>query len=141
MKNISISASSLVWPVKGHITPRAGEFGAPRRHGKPHAGVDFRVEAGTDVMAVADGVVESAFEIEQGPTKEVTYGHVMVVYHGKNLHTGKYTYTLYAHLKSMGAEAGKKVKRGEVIALSGNSGGVGVHLHFEAIEAPEKVAW
>ena len=72
------STSSLVYPVNGRITPGVGEYGAPRKHGKPHAGVDFFVGIGTPVKAVTDGVVESAFEIKQGSSKQVTYGHVMV---------------------------------------------------------------
>ncbi|WP_223066115.1 murein hydrolase activator EnvC family protein [Paenibacillus caui] len=88
---------------------------------KLHAGVDFAVSQGTDVHAAEGGVVIVA-EWWSG------YGNCIIIDHGNN------TWTLYGHLRNGGlkVEKGDTVKRGQVIAESGNTGqSTGPHLHFE----------
>lgn len=86
---------------------------------KLHAGVDFAVPIGTDVHAAEGGSVILA-EWYSG------YGNAVIVDHGNN------TWTLYGHLSKFKVEKGDNVKRGEVIAESGNTGdSTGPHLHFE----------
>ena len=86
-----------------------------------HKGMDFACDIGTPIYATANGVVKSA-RYESG------YGHIVTLDHG-------YGYeTRYAHLSSMEVEDGQRVVRGEVIALSGNSGrSTGPHLHYEVL--------
>lgn len=86
-----------------------------------HEGMDFSCDIGTPVYATADGVVKKA-RWERG------YGYLITIDHG-------YGYeTRYAHLKSFKVRAGQKVIRGEVIALSGNSGqSSGPHVHYEVL--------
>ncbi len=87
-----------------------------------HTGVDFAMKPGNPVYVTGDGVVESvSFEF-------FGYGNSVVIDHGFGYKTR------YAHLKSIGLVEGMKVKRGECIGLSGNSGkSSGPHLHYEVI--------
>ena len=87
-----------------------------------HMGVDFAMKPGNPVYVTGDGVIESVkFEF-------FGYGNHVVVDHGFGYKTR------YAHLKSIGVVEGMKVKRGECIGLSGNSGkSSGPHLHYEVI--------
>ena len=89
---------------------------------KRQSGVDFALKPGHPVYATGDGVVESVkFEF-------FGYGNSIVVNHGFGYKTR------YAHLKSIGVAEGMKVKRGECVGVSGNSGrSSGPHLHYEVI--------
>lgn len=89
---------------------------------KRHAGVDFALAPGNPIYVTGDGVVESVrFEF-------FGYGNNVVIDHGFGYKTR------YAHLKSIGVVEGMKVKRGECIGESGNSGrSSGPHLHYEVI--------
>lgn len=83
-----------------------------------HSGVDFRAAVGSKVVASNDGIVVLA--------KERYYaGKSVVIDHGGGI------YSQYYHLSKIKTKLGKKVKRGEVIGLSGATGRVsGAHLHF-----------
>ena len=89
---------------------------------KRHTGVDFALKPGNPIYATGDGVVESVkFEF-------FGYGNSVVIDHGFGYKTR------YAHLKSIGVVEGMKVKRGECIGESGNSGrSSGPHLHYEVM--------
>ena len=89
---------------------------------KRHTGVDFALKPGNPVYASGDGVVESVkFEF-------FGYGNSVLINHGFGYKTR------YAHLKSICVTEGMKVKRGECIGESGNSGrSSGPHLHYEVI--------
>ena len=89
---------------------------------KRHTGVDFALKPGNPIYATGDGVVESVkFEF-------FGYGNQVVVDHGFGYKTR------YAHLKSIGVIEGMKIKRGECIGESGNSGrSSGPHLHYEVM--------
>ncbi|MBC8044695.1 MAG: M23 family metallopeptidase [Rhizobacter sp.] len=89
---------------------------------KFHSGQDFQAAIGTDVYATGDGVIETA-ESESG------YGNVVVVNHGFGYKTA------YAHLSKFLVKTGQTVKRGERIALSGNTGvSDGPHVHYEVMK-------
>ena len=84
-----------------------------------HQGMDFSAPVGTDIFATGNGVVTYA-GWRQG------YGETVEIDHGFN-----YT-TRYAHCSKIFAKKGKKVNRGDVIALVGNTGkSTGPHLHYE----------
>ena len=89
---------------------------------KRHTGVDFALAPGNPIYVTGDGVVESVrFEF-------FGYGNNVVIDHGFGYKTR------YAHLKSIGVVEGMKVKRGECIGESGNSGrSSGPHLHYEVL--------
>lgn len=85
-----------------------------------HQGVDYAIPEGTRVFATADGVVK---EIKG---KNSTSGLTVIIDHGNG-----YT-TSYSHLQSAKVKRGKRVQRGDIIALSGNSGlSLAPHLHYE----------
>jgi len=84
-----------------------------------HQGMDFSAPIGTDIFATGDGIVTYA-GWRQG------YGETVEIDHGFNYATR------YAHCSKIFAKKGKKVKRGDVIALVGNTGkSTGPHLHYE----------
>lgn len=88
---------------------------------KFHHGMDFSCDMRTPVYATADGkVVSTKWKQGYGWTLEIDHGYGYV--------------TRYAHLHSFTVRPGRKVVRGEQIALSGNSGkSTGPHLHYEVI--------
>ncbi|RLR18333.1 murein DD-endopeptidase MepM, partial [Sodalis-like symbiont of Bactericera trigonica] len=85
----------------------------------PHRGVDFAVPVGTPVLAVGDGEVMVS-------KRDGAAGNYVVIRHGLQY------MTCYMHLKKLLVKPGQKVKRGDRIALSGNTGrSTGPHLHYE----------
>lgn len=85
----------------------------------PHRGVDFAMPQGTPVLAVGDGEVVVA-------KRSGAAGFYVALRHGRT-----YT-TRYMHLRKLLVKPGQKVKRGDRIALSGNTGrSTGPHLHYE----------
>ena len=84
-----------------------------------HAGVDFAGKAGSDIVAVAAGVVTWADE-------RYGYGKLVEVNHGNGF------VTRYAHCKELNVKLGDIIKKGQVIAAMGSSGrSTGPHVHFE----------
>lgn len=84
-----------------------------------HAGVDFAGKAGSDVVAVAAGVVTWSGE-------RYGYGTMVEVNHGNGF------ITRYGHCKKSTVKVGDVVKKGQVVALMGSSGrSTGPHVHFE----------
>ena len=84
-----------------------------------HEGMDFTAPVGTDIFATGNGVVVYS-GWRQG------YGETVEIDHGFNY------LTRYAHCSKRLAKVGQKVKRGDVIALVGNTGkSTGSHLHYE----------
>jgi len=84
-----------------------------------HAGLDLRAAYGQDVRAATDGVVTFAGE-------KPGYGLVVIVSHGSGLETR------YAHLSSTTVVEGDRIRGGDLLARTGQSGrATGPHLHFE----------
>lgn len=103
----------------------SSHFNPARRHPvtkrvSPHKGVDFALPTGTPIIAPSDGeVVKVAYQASGA-------GRYIVLQHGRNYKT------VYMHLSKALVKPGQKVKRGERIALSGNTGrSTGPHLHYE----------
>jgi hypothetical protein len=96
-------------------------FGSQRvfnsKTSSPHLGLDFRVPSGTPVLAMNDGIVLLA--------RPLYYeGNFVVLDHGQGL------LTLYLHLSEFKVKEGDRVKRGQVVGLSGGTGrATGPHLH------------
>lgn len=91
-----------------------------------HKGIDFAASNGTAVRAVADGVVVAAGYSPWDSKK--SYGYQVAIKHADG------SFTNYAHLKKGGIKValGAKVKSGQLIAYSNNTGAsTGPHLHFE----------
>ncbi|MEO9483553.1 MAG: peptidoglycan DD-metalloendopeptidase family protein [Ekhidna sp.] len=95
---------------------------------KFHKGVDFSCKSGTDVLVAADGKVSSLADNPDG------YGKMVSIDHGNGY------VTRYAQLSSFKVKEGDKVKKGDIIALSGNSGqSTAPHLHYEIIKDGEHI--
>jgi murein DD-endopeptidase MepM/ murein hydrolase activator NlpD len=84
-----------------------------------HYGQDITVSSGTNIYAPSDGVVKYA-------ARQGGFGKVIKLDHG-------YGYrTIFAHLSKIYVKWGQKVKRGDLIGKSGNTGrSAGPHLHYE----------
>ena len=84
-----------------------------------HEGMDFSAPVGTDIFATGNGLVTySGWRQGYGETVEIDHGFGYA--------------TRYAHCSKRIARVGQKVKRGDVIALVGNTGkSTGPHLHYE----------
>lgn len=84
-----------------------------------HQGVDFSGPRGSDVLSVADGVVQFAGRMSG-------YGNIVEIDHGNGY------VTRYAHNDRNIVEVGDRVKAGQLIAKMGSTGrSTGTHLHFE----------
>ena len=85
-----------------------------------HQGVDYTVPEGSSVFATADGVVKET------ATRNSTSGKTVVIDHGNGYETR------YANLSEINVQKGQRVRRGDIIALSGNTGlSLAPHLHYE----------
>lgn len=112
--NRTLASGVFSYPVAGVLTSRFGQ-----RWGREHTGVDLAVPIGTKVKASDGGKV--IFTGRSGG-----YGLLVKVDHGN----GYVTY--YGHLSKILVKDGDRVAKGDVIALSGNTGNTtGPHLHFE----------
>ena len=104
------------WPVRGKVIT---SYGA-KTNGKSNDGINLAVPEGTPVKAAEDGVVAYSGNELKG------YGNLVLVRHSNGY------VTAYAHASELLVKRGDTIKRGQVIAKSGQSGEVGSpQLHFE----------
>ncbi|MBU0721535.1 M23 family metallopeptidase [bacterium] len=119
-KDIYVS-SKFIAPLESKIT---SEFGKARVYNDTlkgyHSGTDFRAKTGEPIKASNEGIVVLA--------KERFYsGGSIILDHGHGI------YTCYFHMSKFDVKEGQKVKKAQIIGLSGESGRVtGPHLHFSA---------
>lgn len=115
-----LAATPSIRPAKGWITSRFEKRTSPFT-GRPefHHALDIASDAGTPLLATANGVI--AFAGNKwllGKTIVIDHGHGMI--------------TRYGHCQKLLKKAGDPVKRGSVIALMGNTGrSTGPHVHYE----------
>ncbi|MBL8956981.1 MAG: peptidoglycan DD-metalloendopeptidase family protein [Myxococcaceae bacterium] len=102
------------------------------RDGRKHQGVDFKCPSGTPVRATFDGVITR---------KTWSFGR-----NGNSLEIeesgGKGRHALYLHLSELpkAAQVGARVKKGDVIATSGNTGhSFAPHLHYQLVDGGGKL--
>jgi murein DD-endopeptidase MepM/ murein hydrolase activator NlpD len=104
------------WPVRGRVVTGYGA----KTNGKSNDGINVAVPEGTPVKAAEDGVVAYSGNELKG------YGNLILVRHSNGY------VTAYAHASELLVKRGETIKRGQVIAKSGQSGEVGSpQLHFE----------
>jgi murein DD-endopeptidase MepM/ murein hydrolase activator NlpD len=107
---------SFRWPVRGRVIASFG----PTPNGLQNDGINLAVPEGTPVKAADDGVVAYAGNELKG------YGNLVLVRHSNGF------VTAYAHASDILVKRGETVKRGQVIAHSGQTGNVtSPQLHFE----------
>ncbi len=97
--------------------------------GKPanHTGIDFAGKMGADIVAVADGVVTWSAD-------RYGYGVMVEINHGNGYSTR------YAHNRENLVSVGDEVKKGQVVALMGQTGrATGPNLHFEVLHNGRRV--
>jgi len=111
-----------ILPAKGWISSLFGKKRPNQRnprHEVDHKGLDISNLIGTPIYAPADGVVRFS-------GKNGSFGNYLSVLHGYGF------VTKYGHLSKLLVRSDEEVKRGQLIALMGNSGqSRGVHLHYE----------
>ena len=107
---------SFRWPVRGRIIAAFG----PKPNGLQNDGINLAVPEGTPVKAAEDGVVAYAGNELKG------YGNLVLIRHADGF------VTAYANASELMVKRGETVKRGQVIAKSGETGNVtSPQLHFE----------
>lgn len=95
---------------------------------KLHTGIDFAARTGTPIYAVGGGTITKVSNSFHG------YGKQIEIDHGFGF------VTKYAHMSAFNVKLGQKVKRGECIGYTGNTGSsTAPHLHYEVIKNRNKV--
>ncbi|BBB90591.1 murein DD-endopeptidase MepM [Methylomusa anaerophila] len=119
-KQQRLAAMPSIWPATGEVTSRFGWRNSPWGWGSEwHPGLDIANDAGTPILAAADGVVT-------GSDWNGGYGNMVQIEHANGI------VTVYAHNSENLAEVGRTVKKGDIIAYMGNTGAsTGPHLHYE----------
>jgi murein DD-endopeptidase MepM/ murein hydrolase activator NlpD len=112
---------AMRWPVRGKVI---SDFGK-KPTGLKNEGINISVPEGTSIRAAESGVVAYAGNELKG------YGNLILI-----RHAGGYV-TAYAHAKSLNVKRGDTVKRGDIIAIAGQTGAVqSPQLHFEVRKGP-----
>jgi len=110
---------NFIYPLKEIEV--VGEFGNIRKSGKialQHLGVDLKADVGTPVYAINDGIIRFSQEL-------TNYGKTIIIDHGMGI------FSIYLHLDEFKVLLAQEIKRGDIIALSGNTGySIKPHLHF-----------
>ncbi|MCT1557432.1 peptidoglycan DD-metalloendopeptidase family protein [Helcobacillus massiliensis] len=118
------TSGQFMKPSDGVMTSKFGYRVHPIFHTrKLHAGQDWGLPSGSPVRAMADGkVLRTGFSGGGGNVLEISHG----------LYNGQLLVTRYLHLSAFRVSPGQTVKKGQLVALSGNTGNsTGPHLHFE----------
>ncbi|MGD9368027.1 MAG: M23 family metallopeptidase [Desulfobacteraceae bacterium] len=115
-----LAATPSLRPTKGWFSSNFGYRVSPFTGRKElHKGLDIATREGTPIIAPADGVVTYS-------GKKWLIGNMITIDHGYGM------VTRYGHISKLIKKKGNRVKRGEVIALVGNTGrSTGPHLHYE----------
>jgi len=112
----SAGAAGFRWPARGRIITGFG----PKPTGQQNDGINLALPEGTPVKAAEDGVVAYAGNELKG------YGNLVLIRHANGF------VTAYAHASEVMVKRGDTIKRGQVIAKSGQTGSVtSPQLHFE----------
>ena len=115
-----LASTPSIWPTRGWVSSRFGYRISPFTNQKEfHKGIDISTRMNTPVIAPADGLIASVGQ-DHGMGNMVTINHSYGVK------------TRYGHVSKVLVKKGEYVKRGQKIALVGNTGRTtGPHLHYE----------
>jgi murein DD-endopeptidase MepM/ murein hydrolase activator NlpD len=119
-QKVILASTPSIWPTKGWLSSGFGYRISPFTDEREfHRGIDISARMGAPIVAPADGIVSKVY-------RDYGYGRVVIINHGYGLATK------FAHLKTSLVKKGQFVKRGETIALVGNTGrSTAPHLHYE----------
>ena len=117
-----LQSTPSVWPTRGWVTSGFGYRKSPFTGlREKHEGWDIGARSGSAVRATADGMITLA-------GRERGYGKLIEIDHGYGV------VTRYGHNSKNLIKVGSKVKRGQIVALVGNTGrSTGPHLHYEVL--------
>ncbi len=115
-----LASTPSIWPTKGWLSSGFGYRTSPFTGQKEfHKGIDISARLKAPIIAPANGIVRFV-GWDHG------YGKSIIISHGHGIKTR------YAHLQKALVKKGQYVKRGDTIALVGNTGrSTGPHLHYE----------
>jgi murein DD-endopeptidase MepM/ murein hydrolase activator NlpD len=115
-----LAATPSIAPARGWITSDFGYRTSPFTGTREfHRGVDIAARKGTPIVSPAQGRVHYVGEHK-------ALGKTVVLRHGYGIET------VYGHLSEVGVKTGELVKRGQTVALMGNTGrSTGPHLHYQ----------
>ena len=115
-----LAATPSIRPVKGWISSDFGYRVSPFTGRREfHRGLDIATREGVPIVAPADGIVTYS-------GRKGLMGNMITLEHGFGM------VTRYGHIKKLIKQKGERVKRGETIALVGNTGrSTGPHVHYE----------
>ena len=127
-ENKPIDVFSPSMPCTGEISSPFGEREHPvNGESNFHNGIDIAVDAGTDIKAIEDGIIQKS-------TYNQYSGNFVVIEHQDG-----YT-SSYAHLRECKVSEGQSVKKGDIIGISGSTGiATGPHLHMEIRKETEPI--
>ncbi|MCK5295691.1 MAG: M23 family metallopeptidase, partial [Alphaproteobacteria bacterium] len=115
-KPLKRSTWHFAWPVEGKLISKYGKAGK----GRHNDGINIEVSKGTPILAAENGVIVYSGNELRG------FGNLLLVKHSDGWMTA------YAHNDKIVVKYGQKIKRGQKIALAGNTGNVSKpQLHFE----------
>lgn len=117
---LDLNTMPTIAPAGGRLKSFFGTRIHPVLHTRAfHSGIDIGAQAGSPVIATAEGRVLLA-------KNKGGYGKTVVIRHSDTFKTK------YSHLKRLEVKAGQRVSRGEVIGFVGSTGlSTGPHLHYE----------
>ncbi|HEY5999093.1 MAG TPA: M23 family metallopeptidase [bacterium] len=117
-----MAATPSILPTRGWVTSGFQWRSDPFTQNKTmHRGLDISSPLGTSIVAPADGLVTAV-------GREAELGNMVSLEHGYGLQTR------YGHASRVLVRAGQQVRRGQMIALVGNTGkSTGPHLHYEVL--------
>ena len=114
-----MAAIPSIWPTLGYVSSGFGYRSYP--DSGFHSGLDIVNDYGEPIVATASGVVAEAGWYEG-------YGYRVIIDHGNGLST------MYAHASRLLVDTGQTVKKGQEIALIGESGyATGPHVHYQVM--------
>ncbi|SDE50874.1 hypothetical protein SPACI_017690 [Sporomusa acidovorans DSM 3132] len=115
-----LATTPSIWPTSGEVTSGFGWRSSPWGDGSEmHPGIDIANSIGSPIFATADGVV-----VQSGWAGG--YGNIVHIDHGNGIET------IYGHNSRVSVSVGQSVKKGQIIAYSGNTGrSTGPHAHYE----------
>ena len=109
-------------------------YGAKYKSGAIHKGVDYRASVGTPVVAAVDGVVVHAGRHVYKKGWGFAFGIHVIIDNDRFPDGTAGLWAGYCHLSGVNVSVAQRVRQGQVVGISGNTGNsTGPHLHFQIL--------